>query len=194
MMAQSGVRLRPPVGVGLSLSTPTHPRGRPYVGRRARESRFYFRLEGIAPAATPQCWYCLTAIATIVQRAPIWSSCAADVVPMHRMQRVGPSGASVVRPKRARVDASSGRSLLSRHERRRRAALARVPSLGQSRVGPGTRGSRRPPDRPCLHESRVSTFTASPRPADALRGTGLSRLRLSRSCVPGGGRRASRGT
>lgn len=42
----------------------------------------------------------LIAMATIVERGPIGRSCAADVVPMHRMQRVGPSGAPVVRPQR----------------------------------------------------------------------------------------------
>jgi hypothetical protein len=41
------------------------------------------------------------------------SSCAADVVLMHRMQRVGPSGAFVVRPERV-FDAGTQRRLLER--------------------------------------------------------------------------------
>src|SRR5215217_5196856 len=44
----------------------------------------------------------LDAIATIVERGPIGSSCAADVVPMHRVEEVRPSGASVGRPMRKR--------------------------------------------------------------------------------------------
>jgi hypothetical protein len=50
----------------------------------------------------------LIAIPTIVERGPIGSSCAADVVPMHRMQRVEPSGASVVRPGRERPTRAGG--------------------------------------------------------------------------------------
>jgi hypothetical protein len=37
----------------------------------------------------PRRFFWLIAIATIVERVPIGSSCAADVVPMLRMQRVG---------------------------------------------------------------------------------------------------------
>ena len=42
-----------------------------------------------AIACQRECRSCLIAIATIVERGPIGSSCAADVVPMHRMQRSG---------------------------------------------------------------------------------------------------------
>jgi hypothetical protein len=65
---------------------------------RLREVPVAFAWKGRSVHAAPQCSSCLIAIATIVERGPIGSSCAADVVPMHRMQRVGPSGASVVRP------------------------------------------------------------------------------------------------
>jgi hypothetical protein len=53
---------------------------------------------------------CLIAIATIVERGPVGSSCAADVVRMHRMQRVGPSGASGVRPEREPAPTRRSRS------------------------------------------------------------------------------------
>jgi hypothetical protein len=44
----------------------------------------------------------------IVERGPIGSSCTADVVPMQRMQRAGPSAASVVRPRRASQACGTG--------------------------------------------------------------------------------------
>src|SRR4051794_33868774 len=44
---------------------------------------------------------CLIAIAAIVERGPIGSLCAADVVPMHRMRRVGAGGAPRLRPAQA---------------------------------------------------------------------------------------------
>src|SRR3954466_6111716 len=40
-------------------------------------------------------------IGTIVARGPSGSSCARDVVSIHRMQPVGPSGLSLARPGRA---------------------------------------------------------------------------------------------
>jgi hypothetical protein len=50
------------------------------------------------------------AIATIVERGPIASACAADVVPMRRTQRVRPSGASL--PTRSAVRLASARRVL----------------------------------------------------------------------------------
>ena len=89
------------------------------------------------PRRHPRYRICLIAVATIVERGPIGSSCAADVVPMHRMQRVEPSGASAVVPCR-RLRLRPARHSLIRVKRNSR--LARRPK-NSSAGAPGCSGA-----------------------------------------------------
>jgi hypothetical protein len=115
----------------------------------------------------------LIAIATIVERGPIGSSCAANVVPMHRMQRVGPSGASVVRPerpcsRRRRAHPESA-SATSRTSRSSESATVTEPQRGDHQGAANTviaPSASAPPGRMRRHECRgFSAATLRQRPA-----------------------------